>query len=263
VSALFGAMAVLLGVGVVDIAPPVLVTLLLVLTRMSGPAGQIQQAAAQLAYDLPAYEKLRELEKELAVTPREATLEDRAPKLPDGPIVFENVSFHHARVDNGSAESSAEHGVRDLDLTIAAGEFIGVTGSSGAGKSTFCDLLLGLIPPQTGRICVGNAQLDGALLLTWRTQVSYVAQDPFLFHDTIRRNLAWVNPEAAEEDHWVALAVAGAEVLAGRMKRGLDTVVGERGTLISGGERQRIALARAVLRNRVSWFSTKRPVRST
>jgi ATP-binding cassette subfamily C protein len=89
--------------------------------------------------------------------------------------------------------------------------------------------------------------LDGALLLAWRTLVSYVAQDPFLFHDTIRRNLAWVNPEAAEEDHWVALAVAGAEVLGG-MKRGLDTVVGERGTLISGGERQCIALARAVLR---------------
>jgi ATP-binding cassette subfamily C protein len=90
--------------------------------------------------------------------------------------------------------------------------------------------------------------LDGATHVAWRSQVSYVAQDPFLFHDTIRRNLSWVNPQAAEEDLWAALTIAGAEVLVRRMKGGLDAMVGERGTLISGGERQRIALARAVLR---------------
>jgi ATP-binding cassette subfamily C protein len=215
---------------------------------MSGPAGQIQQAAGQLAHDLPAYEKLRELEEELAAIPREATLEDPAAKLPDGPIVFEHVSFHHAHADDGPPESSDEHGVCDLDLIIAVGEFIGITGSSGAGKSTFCDLLVGLFPPQAGKILIGDTVLDGATLVPWRARVSYVAQDPFLFHDTIRRNLSWVNSQAAEEDLWAALTIAGAEVLVRRMKVGLDTMVGERGTLISGGERQRIALARAVLR---------------
>jgi ATP-binding cassette, subfamily C, bacterial len=247
-SALIGAMAVLVGFAALNIAPPVLITFLLVLTRMSGPAVQIQQAAGQLAYDLPAYEKLRELEDELGNVPREAILEGPAAKLPNGLIVFENVSFHHARTGGGSAEISDEHGVRDLDLTIAPGEFIGITGSSGAGKSTFCDLLVGLFSPQMGRVRIGSKVLDGETLVAWRAQVSYVAQDPFLFHDTIRRNLSWVNPQASEEDLWAALTIAGAEVLVCRMKGGLDTMVGERGTLISGGERQRIALARAVLR---------------
>jgi ATP-binding cassette, subfamily C, bacterial len=247
-SALLGAMAVLVGFGALNIAPPVLITLLLVLTRMSGPAVQIQQAVGQLAYDLPAYEKLRELEDELGDVPGEAILEGPAAKLPNGLIVFENVSFHHAHMGGGSAEFSDEHGVRDLDLTIAPGEFIGITGSSGAGKSTFCDLLVGLFSPQAGKVRIGSTVLDGETLVAWRAQVSYVAQDPFLFHDTIRRNLSWVNPQAAEEDLWAALTIAGAEVLVRRMKGGLDTMVGERGTLISGGERQRIALARAVLR---------------
>jgi ATP-binding cassette subfamily C protein len=246
-SALLGAMAVLVGFGALNISPPVLITLLLVLTRMSGPAAQIQQAVGQLAYDLPAYEKLRELEEELAAIPREEALEYSAAKFPDGPIVFENVSFHHAHAD-GSPESWSEHGVCNLDLAIARGEFIGLTGSSGAGKSTFCDLLVGLFPPQSGKILLGNTVLDGATLVAWRAQVSYVSQDPFLFHDTIRRNLSWVNPQAAEEDLWAALTIAGAEVLVRRMKGGLDTMVGERGTLISGGERQRIALARAIVR---------------
>jgi ATP-binding cassette subfamily C protein len=246
-STLIGALAVLLGFGALNLAPAVLVTLLLLLTRMSGPVFQIQQTAAQLAFDLPAYEKVRELEKELSTIPRLET-RDSESKLPDGPIIFQNVSFRHTHVGDGSIESSNGHGVCNLDLTITPGEFIGLTGSSGAGKSTFCDLLVGLFQPQMGKILLGKTVLDGATLVSWREQVSYVAQDPFLFHGTIRRNLSWVSPQAVEEDLWAALTIAGAEVLVRRMKEGLDTMVGERGTLISGGERQRIALARAVLR---------------
>jgi ABC-type multidrug transport system fused ATPase/permease subunit len=85
----------------------------------------------------------------------DATLEEPAAKLPDEPIVFENMSFHHAQTGDGLTEPSDEHGVRDLNLTIARGEFIGITGSSGAGKSTFCDLLVGLFPPKRGRYSLG------------------------------------------------------------------------------------------------------------
>jgi len=90
--------------------------------------------------------------------------------------------------------------------------------------------------------------LQGDAVAGWRERVSYVSQDPFLFHDTIRRNLAWARPQASEAEMWAALALAGADALVRRMEQGLDTVVGERGALVSGGERQRIALARAVLR---------------
>ena len=90
--------------------------------------------------------------------------------------------------------------------------------------------------------------LDNATLASWRAQLSYVSQDPFLFHDTVRRNLKWSWPNASEADMWQALEVAGAAGIVRGMAGGLDAIVGERGSLVSGGERQRIALARALLR---------------
>jgi ATP-binding cassette subfamily C protein len=82
----------------------------------------------------------------------------------------------------------------------------------------------------------------------WRNLVSYLAQEPFLFHDTIRRNLLWANPEADETALWDVLQIAGAEPIVRNAAQGLDTVVGERGGLLSGGERQRLCIARALLR---------------
>jgi len=90
--------------------------------------------------------------------------------------------------------------------------------------------------------------LNDTALPAWRAQLSYISQDPFLFHDTVRHNLAWVRPGASEEEMWDALTLAGADGIVKRMEGGLDAVVGERGSLVSGGERQRIALARALLR---------------
>ena len=244
-SAIVGAALVLVGFGVFHTAPPVLIALLLIVARMSGPAGQIQQGAQQLAHALPAYEKVKELEDELATIPHEPSVPSRAVALADGPIVFEDVSFSHSEDD---AESGAPCGVRSLNLTIAPGEFIGIGGRSGAGKTTFADLLVGLFPPQSGRITVGGKILGGETLAQWRARISYVSQDPFLFHDTIRRNLSWASPQSTETDMWDALALVGADAFVRRMEHGLDTIVGERGTLVSGGERQRIALARAILR---------------
>jgi ATP-binding cassette subfamily C protein len=159
--------------------------------------------------------------------------------------VFEAVSFHHAEA---GGEAPGRRGVHGLDLTIVPGDLVGVAGPSGAGKTTFADLLVGLVAPQAGRISVGGRPLEGATLRAWRSGVAYVSQDPFLFHDSVRRNLAWANPAASEADMWRALALADAETLVRGLAGGLDGVVGERGTLVSGGERQRIALARAVLR---------------
>ena len=84
--------------------------------------------------------------------------------------------------------------------------------------------------------------------MVWRNAVSYVAQDPYLFHDTIRRNLLWAAPEANEAAIWHVLCMVGAENIVRNMSQGLDAVVGERGGLLSGGERQRLCLARAMLR---------------
>jgi ATP-binding cassette subfamily C protein len=155
--------------------------------------------------------------------------------------VFDKVSFAHSGADEAV-------GIADLSLTIAPGEFVAVTGPSGAGKTTFADLLVGLIHPRSGTVSVGGRKIEGTSLSAWRSNLAYVAQDPYLFHDTVRRNLAWSSPDASEEDMRAALHLVGADVLVDRFPDGLDTVVGERGTLVSGGERQRLALARALLR---------------
>ncbi|HEY1753342.1 MAG TPA: ABC transporter ATP-binding protein [Caulobacteraceae bacterium] len=242
-SAVAGAI-VLIGFGVLHLELKVLIPAIWVISRMGGPVGQIQQGLQQVAGALPAYETVVELKRELA-----AVAEDRPTSggagFPDGAVVFEDVSFHHP-AQGGDGPSA--RGVDGLDMTLRPGDFLGVGGPSGAGKTTFADLLVGLIPPQRGRITVGGAALEGAVLAAWRSGVAYVSQDPFLFHDTVRRNLAWARPDVTEAEMWAALELADADAIVRRMDGGLDSLVGERGTLVSGGERQRIALARAVLR---------------
>jgi ATP-binding cassette, subfamily C, bacterial len=244
-SSLVGGLLVLVGFGVFHAPAAMLIALLVIITRMIGPIGQIQQGVQQLAYVIPAYEKVKELERELAAMPREQPAPAAVLPPDEGAIVFDNVSFRHAADDGGTG---LVRGIQGVSLTIEAGEFVGITGPSGAGKTTFADLLVGLFAPQQGRIAVAGTVLEGATLASWQQRVSYISQDPVLFHDTVRRNLSWANPQASEQDMWDALGLAGADALIRGMPLGLDTIVGERGTLVSGGERQRIALARAILR---------------
>jgi ABC-type multidrug transport system fused ATPase/permease subunit len=240
--ALAAGLLVLIGFGAFHLAPAALIALVVIITRMVGPVAQIQQAVQQLAHALPAYEKARELEGELATIPHHRGAQAGAQALPEGAIKAENVSFRHTS-DDGSVR-----GVQGVSLTIEPGEIAGITGPSGAGKTTFADILVGLYSPQQGRISIAGTALEGSMLAAWRDRVGYISQDPFLFHDTIRRNLSWANPQASEKDIWDVLALVGAADLLCGMEHGLDTVVGERGTLVSGGERQRIAVARAILR---------------
>jgi ATP-binding cassette subfamily C protein len=136
----------------------------------------------------------------------------------------------------------------NVDITIEQGAFVGITGASGSGKTTLADLMTGLLMPTRGSVTIGGSLLRETTLNAWRSQVSYISQDPFLFHDSIRRNLSSHNPDATDEELWTALRLASAETLVRNLDLGLETIVGERGVLISGGERQRIAVARAVLR---------------
>jgi ABC-type multidrug transport system fused ATPase/permease subunit len=245
-TSLIGAIAIVLGIVIFDVSPSVMITLLLIFSRMNGPAMQLQLDAQYVAHSMPAYEKVRELEADLAAAESIAVATSDTPiLLPDGPIVFRNVSFIH---DTTLGEPCSRGGVRDLNLIIEPGSVIGIGGPSGAGKTTFADLLVGLYAPQSGEISIGGVALHGPAIAAWRNTVSYVSQDPFLFHDTIRRNLLWANPGADEDAIWNAIRMAGAEQIVRNARQGLDTLVGERGSLFSGGERQRLCVARAMLR---------------
>jgi ATP-binding cassette, subfamily C, bacterial len=138
--------------------------------------------------------------------------------------------------------------VRDLSLVIPAGKVVALVGPSGAGKSTIADILMGLVQPDSGTLRLDGRPLGPEGVRGWRDQIGYVAPDTFLFHDTIRANLKWARPDASEDEMLAALRQASVFDFVAGLKDGLDTVVGDRGMMVSQGERQRLALARAFLR---------------
>jgi ATP-binding cassette subfamily C protein len=107
---------------------------------------------------------------------------------------------------------------------------------------------MGLIAPDSGTLQLDGSTLGSESVRGWRDQIGYVAADTFLFHDTIRANLKWARPEASEDEMLEALRQAAASDFMAGLRDGLDTIVGDRGILVSQGERQRLALARAFLR---------------
>ena len=244
VAALIGAATLFAGIVVFHLAPPVLITLVLILSRMSTPALILQQGAQEVLHTLPAYDVILALEQDLS---RTAGVKEAAPARvsqasTDEAIVFRNVTFRHASSQEGAPELEA------ISLMIPAGASVGIAGPSGAGKTTFLDLAAGLLSPRSGKIYVHGCELIGPVLARHRQQLAYVAQDPFLFDATIRRNLLWSQPDCSDAEIHDAIDLVGAGELLGRLEQGLETRIGERGVLISAGERQRLALARAILR---------------
>jgi ATP-binding cassette subfamily C protein len=134
-----------------------------------------------------------------------------------------------------------------ISFTINRGESIGIVGPTGAGKSTLVDVLLGLLPPTSGRVLIDGEPLEGRER-AWQRQIGYVSQNIYLLDDTLRRNIAFGIPDGAIDEARLHAAMTQArldEVVAGLPSR-LETVVGENGVLLSGGQRQRVAIARAL-----------------
>lgn len=241
-SALAGGAVLLIGFVGLGLAPAVLVVILLVLARLTGPALQLQQAVQMFAHQLPAYEAVRRLSESLD-EPAAPSSQQRP--MPFGAITFDTVTCLHRR----PADSTVSGGVRGVSLRLTPGSFVALTGSSGAGKTTLVDLLVGLLTPQLGTLSVGDTTLTPDHLAAWRARLSYVTQDAVLFHASVRHNLAWGAGRPLEDlDLAAALHLVGATPLVASLPDGLDTVIGERGALLSGGEGQRLALARALLR---------------
>lgn len=171
---------------------------------------------------------------------------DRTGQAPRGAVSFDR-ELRLDGVDFGY-DAAAGDVLSGIDLALPAGSLTVLSGVSGAGKSTLLDLIGGLIVPAAGRILVDGVELTADLAPAWRRSVGYMAQEAFLFHDSIRANLAWADPAASDERMLDVLQQAGLTELLRDLPRGLDTVVGDRGTSLSGGERQRLALARTLLR---------------
>jgi ATP-binding cassette subfamily C protein len=154
-------------------------------------------------------------------------------------IELKNISFAY---EEGRAPALC-----DISLRIPANTSLAVTGPSGSGKSTLVDILIGLLHPDAGEVFVDDTAIDAQAIACWRGMIGFVPQETFLFRGTVRDNLLWSKPSASEAELWEALDCAAADFVRA-MPKGLDSELGDRGVRMSGGERQRIALARALLR---------------
>ena len=156
-------------------------------------------------------------------------------------LAFEHVSFQH--------QSATSPAVSDISFDARRGETIAFVGPSGAGKTTLVKLLVGLYPPRSGRILYNGIPSTEIDLDGLRERIGFVTQDTQLFSGTIRENLLFVNPHATDEECLDALEKAACGSLLARASQGLDTVIGEGGVKVSGGEKQRLSIARALLRH--------------
>jgi ATP-binding cassette subfamily C protein len=212
-----------------------------VFTRLIPRLGAGQNQLQAFLSELPAFENLMSIYDD-CVAHAESEGHADAPPLLSKDIRLERVGFRY--------DKERPVVLKNVSLSIPAGKITAIVGASGTGKSTIADVVNGLLSPHEGRVLIDGKELTPQAARSWRRHVGYVAQDTVLFHDTVRANLLWAQPEAREEELREALSLAAAEFVFG-FPEGLDTTVGDRGMLLSHGQRQRIALARALLRKPV------------
>jgi len=233
----FGAVLLLAGE-----APQVVVTTLSVYAmagyRLLPAAQNLFRSAAAVRGNAEVLPQLEaDVQRGRAVAPPdEATVEP----FPDAPIVLEGVGYQYPGTPAPVLHAVSAHIPRHA-ITV-------LVGASGAGKSTLADLLLGLLRPDTGRLCIGDRPLADAIT-GWQRQIGYVPQELFLLDDSIAANIAFGDPAGVDRAR-VLRAAQQADLgpLLEALPEGMDYGVGERGALLSGGQRQRLGIARALYR---------------
>jgi ATP-binding cassette subfamily B protein len=255
------ATAIVYGVGGVaaihgELQVGTVVALTAYLTRLYGPLTQLSNLNLDIMTALVSFERLFEV---LDIVPM--LTEDPEPvEVPRGQasIQFENVDFTYpsaGEVSLASLESVAvlEAGVRsevlhDISFSVEPGQMVALVGPSGAGKTTISMLVPRLYDVTAGAVRIDGIDVRKASMASLRDVVGVVSQDPHLFHDTLRANLMYARPEATEPEVLEALDQAQIGHIVSDLPDGLDTVIGERGYRLSGGEKQRVALARLLLK---------------
>ncbi len=191
-------------------------------------------------------------QRAMASTTRVLDLLDTQPGIVDGQerlpvtavrgdVAFEDVSFEYGETDLPV--------IQNLSFYIPAGETAAFVGATGAGKSTVIKLLLRFYDVQSGRVCLDGRDIRQLKMADLRGAIGFVSQDVFLFHGTVRENIAYGSFDAALDDIVAAAKIAEAHEFIMELPNGYDTIVGERGQKLSGGQRQRISIARAVLKD--------------
>jgi len=206
------------------------------LARLYGPTQMLASAGLLFQPAFSALDRYREL---MEASGEEDKYGGRRVDKLQGEIVFKDVHFSY---------DGAKPVFEGLNLRIAAGEKVLITGPNGSGKSTLMKLILGLYHPQQGQIMIDEYNIKELSLPSLRERISVVSQNVFLFNDTIWNNILYSRPEATEAEVRQAAELSGATEFIEKLYGGYDTMVGETGKKLSGGEKQKIAIARAILR---------------
>ena len=239
-AALLAALLLWAGVMLVHVSPGVLGALLVLFARIPGPALALGQGVQSLAMLLPAIVNLQQLEVDLAADPVPSP-PAAAVSLTPPQITLTGIRLRHVQT---------RPLLEGINLELASGELAVLLGPSGSGKTSLADLLIGLAEPDAGTISIdGEPIRTPADRAAWRHRIGYVPQDPFLFDLSLSENLRWAAPEASEAELWAALEAADAASFVRQLPGGLAARAGDRGGHFSGGERQRLCLARALLRD--------------
>src|SRR4051812_38569330 len=232
------------------------VTLALLLTRLYGPLTALSNVRVDVMSALVSFERVFEV---LDLAPSIAE-RPGAREIPRGAatVEFRDVRFRYpsaAEVSLASLEDVAlldrtvtDEVLRGVSFSVAPGRMVALVGPSGAGKSTTAMLVPRVYDATDGTVLVGGIDVRDATLQSLRDTIGVVTQDSHLFHETIAENLRYAKPEATDDELWTALRRAQVGDLVESLPDGLDTVVGERGYRFSGGEKQRIAIARLLLK---------------
>ncbi len=233
-----------------------LLALTALLARLYGPLTAISNVRVDILTALVSFERVFEV---LDLEPLVAESPDARP-VPAGPVRVEvdGVSFSYPSADEvslASLETTASGDRRgsgtvlhDVSFTVEPGSLVALVGPSGAGKTTITSLVARLYDPSSGSVRINGLDLREAQTESLHDAVGVVTQDAHLFHDTIRANLAYAAPSATQEEMVAALTAAQVWSLVDSLPSGLDTVVGDRGHRLSGGEKQRLAIARLLLK---------------
>lgn len=207
-------------------------------TMLYEPVGRLNQLNHLISAGRASGDRVMEILDHFISVPEP---EEPAPfPKPSGDVVFEGVSFAYAERDEV---------IENLHLTLPACTTTALVGHTGAGKSTLANLLLRYYDVTGGRITIAGRDVREIGLQSLRSHIGFVAQEPFLFDGTVAENLLLACPEASRDDLWAALEAAHAHDFVRRLPEGLETPIGERGVRLSMGEKQRLTIARVILKD--------------
>jgi ATP-binding cassette, subfamily B, bacterial len=240
-----------------DITSGTLVALAALVTRVYQPLTGLTNARVDLMTSMVSFERVFEvLDAPEPIADRPGAFDLVAPT---GRVTFREVGFRYPPANESSIASMEQQSIpgadpdrdvlRDLSIDIAPGETLALVGASGAGKSTFASLVPRLYDVTSGAVLIDGHDVRDLTLLSLRSAIGVVSQDPHLFHESIGDNLRYAAPDATRDELEAACRAARIHDTIAALPDGYDTVVGERGYRLSGGEKQRLAIARLLLKN--------------